>query len=31
MKIVFSEIGYFEGIENCCSELTRRYFQKNQT
>ena len=31
MKIIFSEIGYVEGIENCCSELTRRYFQKNQT
>jgi len=31
MKRLFIEIGYHEGIENCCSELTRRYFQKNQT
>ena len=30
MKIIFTEIGFDEGIENCCSELTRRYFQKNQ-
>ena len=31
MKNVYSEIGYREGIENCCSELTRRYFQKNKS
>tara|TARA_Y100000814_G_scaffold267361_1_gene221749 strand:+ start:84 stop:320 length:237 start_codon:yes stop_codon:yes gene_type:complete len=31
MKNVYSEIGYSEGIENCCSELTRRYFQKNKS